>query len=101
MKKFTISLFMLGLTFIIAKSQVGIGTASIDASAEDNQKALLLNRVPKDSNIATPVDGMIMFNSAQKYFKGYQDGKWVDITTCNCSIETTVVELVSPTTGRI
>jgi hypothetical protein len=70
----------------IAFSQVGIGTTSphsssiLDLTASD--KALLLPRVANSNKIATPVDGMMIYSTSQKCFKGYQNTEWVDITTC-------------------
>ena len=71
----------------IAFSQVGIGTASphsssiLDLTASD--KALLLPRVANSNNIATPVNGMMIYAVNPKCFKAYQDGAWVDLTTCS------------------
>ena len=71
----------------IAFSQVGIGTTSphsssiLDLTASD--KALLLPRVANSNNIATPVNGMMIYAVNHKCFKAYQDGAWVDLTTCS------------------
>ena len=71
----------------IAFSQVGIGTTSphsssiLDLTASD--KALLLPRVANSNNIATPVNGMMIYAINPKCFKAYQDGAWVDLTTCS------------------
>ena len=71
----------------IAFSQVGIGTTSphsssiLDLTASD--KALLLPRVANSNNIATPVNGMMIYAVNPKCFKAYQDGAWVDLTTCS------------------
>ena len=71
----------------IAFSQVGIGTTSphsssiLDLTASD--KALLLPRVANSNNIATPVNGMMIYAVNPKCFKTYQDGAWVDLTTCS------------------
>ena len=70
----------------IAFSQVGIGTTSphsssiLDLTASD--KALLLPRVANSNNIATPVNGMMIYAVNHKCFKAYQDGAWVDLTMC-------------------
>ena len=71
----------------IAFSQVGINTTSphsssiLDLTASD--KALLLPRVANSNNIATPVNGMMIYAVNPKCFKAYQDGAWVDLTTCS------------------
>ena len=71
----------------IVFSQVGIGTASpqsssiLDLTATD--RALLLPRVANSNNIATPVNGMMIYAVNPKCFKAYQDGAWVDLTTCS------------------
>ena len=71
----------------IAFSQVGIGTTSphsssiLDLTASD--KALLLPRVANSNNIATPVNGMMIYAVNPKCFKAYQDGAWLNLTTCS------------------
>jgi uncharacterized protein (TIGR02145 family) len=85
MKKIITALAIFASTF--AFSQVGIGTASphsssiLDLTASD--KALLLPRVANSNNIATPVNGMMIYAVNPKCFKAYQDGAWLDLTTCS------------------
>ena len=84
MKKIVTALAIFASTF--AFSQVGIGTTSphsssiLDLTASD--KALLLPRVDNSNKIATPAQGMVIYDTSQKCFKGYQNTEWVDITTC-------------------
>ena len=84
MKKIVTALAIFASTF--AFSQVGIGTTSphsssiLDLTASD--KALLLPRVANSNKIATPAQGMVIYDTSQKCFKGYQNTEWVDITTC-------------------
>ena len=84
MKKIITALAIFASTF--AFSQVGIGTTSphsssiLDLTASD--KALLLPRVANSNNIATPVNGMMIYAVNPKCFKAYQDGAWVDLTMC-------------------
>ena len=84
MKKIITALAIFASTF--AFSQVGIGTTSphsssiLDLTASD--KALLLPRVANSNNIATPVNGMMIYAVNPKCFKAYQDGAWLDLTTC-------------------
>ena len=86
MKKITINLFMLCMA-LTAQAQVGIGTTSphsssiLDLTATD--RALLLPRVANSNNIATPVNGMMIYAVNPKCFKAYQDGAWLDLTTCS------------------
>ena len=85
MKKIITALAIFASTF--AFSQVGIGTASphsssiLDLTASD--KALLIPRVANSNNIATPVNGMMIYAVNPKCFKAYQDGAWLDLTTCS------------------
>ena len=85
MKKIITALAIFAST--IAFSQVGIGTTSphsssiLDLTASD--KALLLPRVANSNNIATPVNGMMIYAVNPKCFKAYQDGAWLDLTTCS------------------
>ena len=85
MKKIITALAIFASTF--AFSQVGIGTTSphsssiLDLTASD--KALLLPRVANSNNIATPVNGMMIYAVNPKCFKAYQDGAWLDLTTCS------------------
>ena len=84
MKKIITALAIFAST--IAFSQVGIGTTSphsssiLDLTATD--KALLIPRVANSNNIATPVNGMMIYAVNPKCFKAYQGGAWVDISPC-------------------
>ena len=84
MKKIITALAIFAST--IAFSQVGIGTTSphsssiLDLTASD--KALLIPRVANSNNIATPVNGMMIYAVNPKCFKAYQGGAWVDISPC-------------------
>ena len=85
MKKIVTALAIFASTF--AFSQVGIGTTSphsssiLDLTATD--KALLLPRVANSNKIATPAQGMVIYAVNPKCFKAYQDGAWLDLTTCS------------------
>ena len=71
---------------ILDNGNVGIGTTAPNSNAildlSATNKALLLPRVANSNKIATPVDGMMIYSTSQKCFKGYQNTEWVDITTC-------------------
>ena len=85
MKKIITIFAIFASTF--AFSQVGIGTTSphsssiLDLTASD--KALLLPRVTNSNKIATPVNGMMIYAVNPKCFKAYQDGAWLNLTTCS------------------
>ncbi len=67
---------------VLVHSQVGIGTTSPHPSAAldltSNDKALLLTRVSNVSSIASPINGMIVYDSSLNCFRGYQNGSWTD-----------------------
>lgn len=64
----------------MASSQVGIGTVTpnpssiLDLTATD--KALLLPRVYDTSAIASPIDGMVVYDISTQCVKGYVNGAW-------------------------
>lgn len=71
-------------------AQVGIGTtspaysAALDITSSD--KALLVPRVASTNAIATPVNGMIIYDLSSNCFKGYQNGAWSDCGFARISI---------------
>ena len=75
---------------------MGIGTTSPHSSAildlTATNKALLLPRVANSNNIATPVNGMMIYAVNPKCFKAYQDGAWLDLTTCTPATASVVVD---------
>ena len=76
-----------GREFVILDTgNVGIGTTAPNSNAildlSATNKALLLPRVTNSNNITTPAQGMVIYDTSQKCFKGYQNTEWVDITTC-------------------
>lgn len=76
-----------GTEFVaLDNGNVGIGTSAPNSNAildlSATNKALLLPRVANSNNIATPVNGMLIYAVDEKCFKGYADGTWKDITTC-------------------
>lgn len=84
MKKFFLKTVLLMIS-VSSYSQVGIGTTSPHSSSildlTSTDKAFLLPRVADTTAIATPTNGMLIYSTSQKCFKGYQDG-WVDVTPC-------------------
>lgn len=74
---------------ILDNGNVGIGTTAPNSNAildlSATNKALLLPRVANSNNIATPVNGMMIYAVIPKCFKAYQDGAWLDLTKCSSS----------------
>lgn len=72
---------------ILDNGNVGIGTTAPNSNAildlSATNKALLLPRVANSNNIATPVNGMMIYAVIPKCFKAYQDGAWLDLTKCS------------------
>ncbi len=99
MKKLLLSLLVLtGLT-AAAQVKVGDNPTTIGSSSllelESTNKVLLLPRITSTALVTTPVNGMVLYHTNQKCFKGYQDGAWVNITTC--SSNTAALTVASPT----
>lgn len=83
MKKLLLTIVLLaGLT---ATAQVGIGTTSpnansiLDLTATD--KALVLPRVANTAAIASPVNGMMIYDLSSSSFKAYQNNTWIDLNS--------------------
>ena len=79
-----------GTEFVaLDNGNVGIGTTAPNSNAildlSATNKALLLPRVANSNNIATPVNGMMIYAVIPKCFKAYQDGAWLDLTKCSSS----------------
>lgn len=77
-----------GTEFVaLDNGNVGIGTTAPNSNAildlSATNKALLLPRVANSNNIATPVNGMMIYAVIPKCFKAYQDGAWLDLTKCS------------------
>ena len=99
MKKLLLSLLVLtGLT-AAAQVKVGDNPTTIGSSSllelESTNKVLLLPRITSTALVTTPVNGMVLYHTNQKCFKAYQDGAWVNITTC--SSNTAALTVASPT----
>jgi len=81
MKKLLLTLL---LAAGITQAQVKIGTnpTTLGASSllelENTNKALLITRVANTGVIASPVNGMIIYDLSVNCFKGYQNGAWTD-----------------------
>ena len=83
MKKLFLTIVLLaGLT---ASAQVGIGTTSPNANSildlTATNKALVLPRVANTAAIASPVNGMMIYDLSSSSFKAYQNGAWIDLNS--------------------
>jgi hypothetical protein len=78
MKK--ILIFMMAITSLTIFAQVGIGTTSPASSSildlTATNKALLLTRVANTAAIASPVNGMMIYDISSNCVKGYENGVW-------------------------
>lgn len=95
MKRISKLLFV--LLSVISFGQVGINTTiphnSSDLELGADNKALLLNRVSSPSDIETAVEGMMIFDTEEHCFKGYQNATWVNITDCTNVVERNVQDI--------
>ncbi|MEO0037907.1 MAG: hypothetical protein RIQ59_1118 [Bacteroidota bacterium] len=89
MKKFIITITSLFVT-ILTIAQVGIGTnipvsgSILELKAAD--KALLLTRVATTASVATPVNGMMVYDISSNCIKGYQNGAWTGcLSSCGAA----------------
>lgn len=102
----------------IAHAQVGIGTNNPEPSAILDvfslDKAILLPRVASVDDIANPVNGMLIYDTFCGCIRGYENGAWSNSLDgkptkayppgsvfCPNTPPTPIVEVVSPTTGRV
>ena len=72
---------------VLSLAQVSIGTNSPYSTSildlTTTNKALLLPRLASTAAVAVPVNGMMIYAVNPKCFKAYQDGAWLDLTTCS------------------
>ena len=77
-------------------AQVGINTDTPNANSDlelgSNNKALLLNRVANTAAVASPVNGMLIYDNSVNCVKAYENNAW---STCLSSGSTST----SPSTG--
>jgi len=68
-----------------ANAQVGIGTTTPNSNAlldlTSTNKALLISRVANTAAIASPVNGMIVYDLSSESFKSYQNSAWGSLGT--------------------
>lgn len=80
MKKKVFLLITSSCISVLSFAQVGIKKdnphLSTDLELGSNNKTLLLNRVPSTTSIASPVNGMMIYDQSEECVKAYQNGKW-------------------------
>lgn len=89
-------LFLLNYSF----AQVGIGTTTPNPSSilelSSSDKAFVLPRVANTAAIATPIDGMLIYDLSSNCIKSYENGAW---TNCLSSGGSSTVEANCNTNG--
>lgn len=79
MKKIILS-SILFISFFTSFGQVGIGTITPNTSAaldiDVSDKALLLPRLANTAAVATPTEGMIIYDISSNCMKAYENGAW-------------------------
>ena len=79
-----------------AQVKVGDNPTTLGASSllelESTNKALVITRVANKAAIATPVNGMVIYDTTKHCYRGYANGAWTNITTCP-----TTITVASPT----
>jgi len=82
MKKQFLTAIALIIMSFAANAQVGIGTATPNSGAAlditSTDKGLLLPRLANTAAIASPVNGMMIYDLSSNCFKAYQNGGWSD-----------------------
>ncbi len=73
-----------------AQVKVGDNPTTLGASSllelESTNKALVITRVANKAAIATPVNGMVIYDTTKHCYRGYANGAWTNITTCPATI---------------
>ena len=90
MKKILLTLLI--ASGIVATAQVKIGDnptnvgASSSLELESTNRALLLTRVANTAAIATPVNGMMIYDISANCIKGYENGAWSGCLSSNLPV---------------
>ena len=79
MKKVLLSVALIAASFTTF-AQIGIGTTTPEGALDvvSTNSALILPRVANTAAVATPVNGMLVYDLSTNCFKGYQNGGWSD-----------------------
>jgi N-acetylneuraminic acid mutarotase len=103
MKKITTLFILLALAFNVHAQSIGIGTTSPDTSAaleiNSTSKGFLMPRLTtaQRNTIASPADGLQIFNTDDGCIDSYQNGKWAK--TCGLKSNGPAIDPGHPTTN--
>ena len=97
MKNYIFSIVLLLICFS-SFAQVGIGTIAPVAGSllelKATDKALILTRVAGTAVIASPVDGMIVYDNSLNCFRSRENGVWTPCWNC-CATPSTTAGTIS------
>ena len=86
------------LTFPSTFAQVGIGTIAPVAGSllelKATDKAMIVSRIAGSNAIATPVDGMIMYDTSLNCFRSRENGVWSPCWNC-CAMPSTAAGTIT------
>lgn len=98
MKNYIFSIVLLLICFS-SFAQVGIGTIAPVAGSllelKATDKALILTRVAGTAVIASPVDGMIVYDNSLNCFRSRENGVWSSCWNCCATPNTTIGTITS------
>lgn len=99
MKKLLLSIALVAISSTIT-AQVGINTTTPEGALDvvSSDSGVIFPRVANEAAVTTAVDGMVIYSTEKRCFKGYADGEWRDISPC---LATAVVPATSSVTGKI
>jgi hypothetical protein len=97
MKKLLFSAALFAVSFTTV-AQVGVGTTTPEAALDivSTNSGVLLPRVANAASVATPVNGMLVYDVSEECFRGYANGSW---TACGIKEGTIIKDLIS-SSGR-
>lgn len=81
-------------------AQVGINTTAPEGALDvvSTNSGLVVPRVATIDAVTTPINGMVVYDVAEKCFKGYADEAWKAITPCTpVPIPSSAITVASPT----
>ena len=86
------------LNYKIGFSQIGLGTSNPHPSAlldlSSSDKGLLLPRVANTAAIASPINGLIIYDNSSNCFKAYQAEKWTDCIFFGIEMDTILLQRI-------
>ena len=97
MNKYKIILVALFIS-VMSFAQVGIGTIAPVAGSllelKATDKAMIVSRIAGSNAIATPVDGMIMYDTSLNCFRSRENGVWSPCWNC-CTTPSTAAGTIT------